>query len=86
MTDFDYITSYGDLLTEDEAREQFDDMLNDFHGNVVIGDMSWTAADVVKEMDPIGYDVMFSNYTSGESIQEYYEGHEWEIGEDDDSE
>lgn len=86
MTDFDYITSDGDLLTEYEVREQFDDMLNDVYGQVVMGDMSWDASEVLKEMTPIDYDVMFSNYTSGNQIQEYYKGHEWEIAEESDEE
>jgi hypothetical protein len=44
------------------AMEKFNYYFDNQHGDVVIGNYTFSAADVLKEFDPIAYDQEFKNY------------------------
>jgi hypothetical protein len=51
--------------------EDFDYYFDNNHGSVVIGNYTFSASEVLKEMDPIAYNEEFNNWLD---IQEsYYE-------------
>lgn len=45
-----------------KAMEQFNYYFDNNHGDVVIGNYTFSAADVLKEFDPIAYNEEFNNY------------------------
>jgi hypothetical protein len=49
------------IKTMEEAYERFDDMLDE-SGPVVIAGIEFSPSAILKEMDPIAYDVNFSDY------------------------
>ena len=65
-------------IREDQAREQFDEMLNE-EGEIVIAGITFDRAYILKEMDPIAYDEEFSNWADAMS----YDFDEEEDEEDD---
>jgi hypothetical protein len=44
------------------AMEKFNYYFDNQHGDVVIGNYTFSAADVLKEFDPIAYNEEFNNY------------------------
>ena len=53
-------------IREDQAREMFDEMLNE-EGEIVIAGITFDRAYILKEMDPIAYDEEFSNWADAMS-------------------
>ena len=49
------------MITESQAREQFDDMLNE-EGTVTIAGVTFDRSQILQDMDPIAYDTEFANY------------------------
>jgi len=49
------------IKTMEEAYERFDDMLDE-SGPVVIAGIEFSPSAILKEMDPIAYDVNFNDY------------------------
>lgn len=49
------------MITEYQAREQFDEMLNE-EGTVTICGVTFDRAQILQDMDPIAYDQEFANY------------------------
>ena len=47
-----------------ELIEQFDDYLNDSHDSVLIAGIVFSPADILKECDPIAYEVFFNDFES----------------------
>lgn len=56
------------LFDDEEIEEKFKDRLNDIFGSFIIGSLSFTASDILEEMDPIAYSEELSN--SEEELQE----------------
>ena len=50
---------------EKYTEEDYDEMLNDLHGTIEIGCCSFDASTILKELDPIAYNVGFND------MQEY---------------
>ena len=50
------------IITEVEAKDMYDDMLNEVYPEVVIGYSRFNASDVLFDMDPTAYDVGFNDY------------------------
>lgn len=48
-------------ITEDEARELYDEYIDEF-GDVAVGDIQFSSSRVLKELDPIAYNVGFRDY------------------------
>jgi len=51
------------ILSEYEAYERYDQMLDEVYPEVTLGYSSFLASAVLKEMDPIAYRVGFGEYT-----------------------
>ena len=52
----------GTMLTEDEAYEMYDDMLDQCYEPYNMSGMIYMPSDILKECDPIAYRVGFSDY------------------------
>lgn len=46
------------------TEEDFDDYIDDCYGDVKIGNLSFSSSEVLKEMDPVAYNIEFSEYES----------------------
>ena len=66
----DYITSDGQEITDHDAHERFDEMLNECYDVIKFGEMTYMPADVLKECDPIAYRCMFNDYADSEGWEE----------------
>ena len=53
-----------ELVTESQARDMFDDMLNDIYDVTVIGDIKFYPSQILREMDPIAYQCRFNDYVN----------------------
>lgn len=63
----------GEGLTEDDLLSRYDDMLDEVTGEIHIGNLTYLASRVLKEVDPIAYRVGFNDWHSselGETITE----------------
>ena len=52
------------VLTESEAMESFDELLNDCHAEYTMGYLSFSPADILKTMDPVAYRCDFVDYVN----------------------
>ena len=52
------------VISEHEAYERYNDMLDECHEDVKICGMSYCTSRVLEEVDPIAYRCGFSDYTS----------------------
>jgi predicted subunit of tRNA(5-methylaminomethyl-2-thiouridylate) methyltransferase len=52
------------IISEHEAHERYDDMLDDCHEDVKICGMTYNTARALKDVDPIAYRCGFSDYTA----------------------
>ena len=52
------------VISDHEAYERYDDMLDECYGEVKICGMSYCTSRALKEVDPIAYRCGFSDYTS----------------------
>ena len=55
------------IKTMEEAYERFDEMLDE-SGPVIVGGIEFSPSDILKEMDPIAYDVGFNDYMDSMDI------------------
>lgn len=62
----DYYLEDGTPLTEEDAHDLYDDMLDEVTPDIEIGYLSWTASRVLQEMDPIAYRCGFNDYESAQ--------------------
>lgn len=53
-----------EVITEYEASERYDEMIDECAGDVSIFGMTYCASRVLKEVDPIAYNCGFSDYVS----------------------
>lgn len=63
MSDY-YRADTGEQLTDYEAHELFDEYLDEVLEDVKLGELTYTASDVLKNCDPIAYRCEFSDWTS----------------------
>ena len=54
----------GRTITEHEAHEMYDEMLDDCHEDVKICGMTYATSRALKDVDPIAYRCGFSDYTA----------------------
>lgn len=54
----------GAILTEDEATERFDEMLDECYEELRIGELSWAPSIALEKLDPIAYRVYRSDFLS----------------------
>ena len=52
------------MITDIEAHERYDDMLDECHEDVKVCGMTYNTSRVLKEVDPIAYRCGFNDYTS----------------------
>lgn len=50
------------IITESEALEMYDEMLDDCNDTIIIGTLQYYPSTVLKEVDPIAYDCGFADY------------------------
>ena len=66
----------GRTISEHEAYEMYDEMLDECHEDVKVCGMTYNTSRVLKEVDPIAYRCGFSDYTSHlEEDHIYVEGY-----------
>ncbi len=53
---------------EKYTEEDYDDFLDEISGDVVIGSLRYSASRVLKEIDPIAYNVGFSDFQEYEDV------------------
>ncbi len=53
--------------------EDFDYYFDDIHGDIVIAGISFSPADILKEMDPIAYQQEFNSYLDNLNADIYSE-------------
>jgi len=53
-----------------ERNEMLDDMLNEAHPDVVICGITFSAADILAELDPIAYNCAVSEYIAEEEEED----------------
>lgn len=63
-TELYYRDEHGDLHTEEQAHDMYDNMLDGVYPTVTIGSLTWDPSRVLKELDPIAYRCGFSDYTA----------------------
>jgi len=51
-----------EVITEGEAADRYDDLLNECYPLVKIGNLTFDPAEIVKTLDPIAYDIGLSEY------------------------
>lgn len=68
----DYYDEDGSIITEDEAYDRYDDMLDGVVEDMVIGDLTFSASQVLKECDPIAYRCGFSDFESSQIEDEVW--------------
>ena len=54
----------GTIMTEDEATERFDQMLDEYHEELRIGELSWAPSIALEKLDPVAYRVYRSDFLS----------------------
>lgn len=55
-------TSTHEILDDDDMHDRYDEWINDVHGNVSIGNATFSPSDILKELDPIAYRAGFSDF------------------------
>ena len=73
-----YRDDNGDILTESELNERFDDMLDERYDELRIGELSWAPSVALERLDPIAYRVYRNDFLS-----ELEELSEDELGDED---
>lgn len=51
----DYVDEAGELFSEDELNDAYENMLTDVYGTVLVAGFEFDAGAVVREMDPIAF-------------------------------
>ena len=65
MADFILYNEHGDEVTESEAYEMYDDMLNEICEIVTVAGIEFFPSDILRGCDPIAYRVGFHDYADG---------------------
>ena len=55
MNEIFYRDDNGDILTESELDERFDDMLDECYDELRIGELSWAPSVALERLDPVAY-------------------------------
>jgi len=53
-------------ITDRELHEIYDEMIDDISGEIKIGNLSYSASDTLKAVDPIAYRVGFDDWLDAE--------------------
>lgn len=61
-----------ELVDEAQARDRFDDMLNDSYEVTVIGGIKFYPSQILREMDPIAYQCGFNDYVDSLADSEIF--------------
>lgn len=56
-------------MDEDEAYELYDEFLNEMDGEIQVGGCVFDASRILKELDPIAYQVGFYDWMDAEGIE-----------------
>ena len=56
-------------MTESQLQESFEQYLDDVHPEVTIAGITFSASRVLREMDPIGFQVSMSDYADNMDIE-----------------
>ena len=56
-------------ITENEAEERYNDFLDQAYGEVNVAGNIYNTSNVLKELDPIAYDVGMSDFLSSEELE-----------------
>lgn len=67
-----YDIDTNEVLDDDDLEARFDDFLNEFYGEVTMGDHTFTPSEVLKELDPIAYRTGFSDWEDSEDEETIY--------------
>ena len=52
----------SELITKRQAAEMYDEMLDDCEGPVIVCGMTYSASQVLREVDPVAYRCGFNDY------------------------
>lgn len=81
--DFEYWDENGTGITEDEAFEAYDEMLDSVYDEVTVGSSTWSPSEILREMDPIAYNCGFLDYEDSQLEEGVWLSEEPEEEEDD---
>ena len=74
--DHEAFTQGYQVISEREAYERYDDMIDECYGDIKILDLAYAHSDVLKDFDAIAYRCGFNDYTSHlEEDDIYVEGY-----------
>lgn len=59
----EYWDEVGDPVDDIELDDRFCFMLDEAYGSFAIGDLEWDASTILREMDPIAFDIALGEYT-----------------------
>lgn len=51
-----------EILDDDDMHDRYDEWIDEVHGEVSIGNSTFSPAEILRELDPIGYRVGFSDF------------------------
>ncbi|QUD16406.1 hypothetical protein SYGMH1_75 [Escherichia phage vB_EcoM_SYGMH1] len=70
-------------IDEDKYDENYNEWLDEIHGEIMIGNISFLPSRILKELDPIAYRCGFSDYIDSLDIEddEEYQELQIELGE-----
>lgn len=60
-------------LSDDDLREQYDEMLDEVYGEIKIGTLTFSPSRVLRELDPTAYRIGLSEYEDSLMEEEDYE-------------
>lgn len=78
-----YDAHTGEELTDSDLEARYDELLDEIYGEVTMGQLSWPASQVLREMDPIAYNVGMSDWESSEIAEGIFTEEPPEDDEDD---
>ena len=64
MNETFYRDDNGDIFTESELNERFDDMLDECYDELRIGELSWAPSVALERLDPVAYRVYRNDFLS----------------------
>ncbi len=56
-------------VSEDKAYDLYNEMLDETYENYHIGELSWTASQILAELDPTAYRCGFNDWLDAEDIE-----------------
>tara|TARA_Y100001951_G_C11240533_1_gene240206 strand:+ start:106 stop:288 length:183 start_codon:yes stop_codon:yes gene_type:complete len=60
------------MMSEEQALEMFDQMLDETSSEIEIGGCSYPYSDALKRMDPTAYRCSFADWASENRVEGYY--------------